>query len=51
MIGETDLNDLYRKPGTEENQSMNSKLLRTLAFIVLIGIIFVASCATFAQGG
>lgn len=30
---------------------MNPRLIRTLAFVVLAGIVFVASCATFAQVG
>ncbi len=30
---------------------MNSRLLRTIAFVVLAGIVFAASCATFAQVG
>ena len=30
---------------------MSQKLIRTLAFVALFGIVFVASCATFAQSG
>jgi len=30
---------------------MNPRLLRTLAFVVLIGIVFAASCATFGHVG
>jgi len=30
---------------------MNPRLIRTLAFVFLVGIVFVASCATFAQVG
>ena len=30
---------------------MSNRLIRTLAFVALIGIVFAASCATFAQVG
>ena len=30
---------------------MTPRFVRTLAFVVLVGIVFVASCATFAQVG
>ena len=30
---------------------MSNRLVRTLAFVVLIGIVFAASCATFAEVG
>jgi len=36
---------------TDGSPEMNPRFLRTLAFVVLVGIVFVASCATFAQVG